>query len=114
MHQFACADNRIHRAGCQAFEAPDAAILINERHRRRAFLAILRIEWKGGTVQQGSQRGNGSRASRRALVDLGSSLRNRFGVRLATLVAAARALSLRQESIYVRGGEHVVAAGWIR
>jgi hypothetical protein len=108
MHQLARANDRVHRAWGQAFKAPDATIFVDDRYQRRALDAIFRIEGQRFAIQQRGQRGNGRCATGRALIDLCKAGGDRLSVGAAAVITATGALGLRQESVYVLGGWHVL------
>src|SRR5260370_29488603 len=99
MHELGCADDRAHRAGLDAQSAADAARLVDERHAARPLDSVFRIEGLVFAAQQRRELADPGLAPRRALIDAGLALRDRFGVRTAARIAALRTLRLRQQRI---------------
>jgi hypothetical protein len=108
MHVFRGADDGVHRARREATRASDAARFIDPRHARRGVYPMRRIQCLNRPVQQRRERENGGGASWRTLIDLGLASRDCLGVGLAPIIAAACALSLRQQCIDSR---HEVVRG---
>ncbi len=102
------ADDGIHGTGRQAFGATDAGLLVDHRDPRRRFHAVVRIQRQHRASQQLRERLDGRSAARRALVDGRVTLRDGAGVGQASLVAATRALRLRQQGV---DGLHVHVRG---
>jgi hypothetical protein len=99
MRLLARADDRIDRAGRQAFDTTNATVLVNYGDQRGTFNAIVRIQWQHVATKEICQRDNGRRAAGRALIDGGTIVGNRFRIRAAPVVATARALCLRKKSV---------------
>ena len=96
-------ENCVDRAGWQAARATDAFLWINPGQLRRRFHAELWVERQRLAFQQSGKRTDQCRPARRALVNLRSAVRQRLSVGQAAVVAATRALRLRQQRIDVGG-----------
>lgn len=103
MHQLRCADDGIDRAGLYAFGAADAFGLADDHHAIGFVFAVLRIQRFRVSAQQHRQGPDTGFATRRALVDIGQTSRDRIRVRTATGIIALPALGLRQQCVDVLG-----------
>ena len=79
---------------------------LDQRHEGRSFDAVGRVERHCVAVQQRGESGDRCGAARRALIDLRLTAGDRFGVGATALIAAARALGLRQQRVDVVGACH--------
>jgi hypothetical protein len=93
------ADDGVDRAGQDAFDAADAFILSDDGEAHRRFFSAVGIERQFGAIQQRGECTDARRATRRATIDPGFALGDRFGIGPACRIAAARALRLRQKGI---------------
>jgi hypothetical protein len=100
------AHDRIDRAGRQAFDTSDATIFVDDRDQRRALDAILRVEGKRFAMKQAGESGDCGGAAWRALIDLRKASRDRLGIRATPVVAATRALCLRQKPVDLVSERH--------
>jgi hypothetical protein len=99
VHVFGGAYDGVHRARRETTRAPDTARFVDPSDARWGFHAMYRIQVQKGSIQKGRQGQNGGITAGRTLVDLGIAARDGRGVRLASGIAAASALSLRQQCI---------------
>jgi hypothetical protein len=99
MHIFGGAYDGVHGTGCETTRAPDAARFVDPSDARWGLHAMDRIQVQKGSIQKGRQSQNGGIAAGRTLVDLRVAARDGCGIRLASSITAASALSLRQQCI---------------
>jgi hypothetical protein len=99
VHFFEPANNRIDWTGGDAEGAADALARVDEGEQGRTSLATFWIKGQFGLASEGRQGSNAVRATRGAAVDGGSLENNGLRIGPAGLVAAARALGLRQDRI---------------
>ena len=97
MHLSRRAEDCIHRAGLDAKRAANASQFINDRHCFRLFLAVIGIESFGLDTKKIRQRLDLVFPAWRALVDIGLTAGNRFGIGSAPREVALAALGLRQD-----------------
>ncbi len=109
MHLAAAAHDRIDRARGQAFDASDAALLVDDCDQRGTLRAVLGIERQHATMEQRGEGGDGCRAAGWTLIDLREAVFNCPCIRTTAVITAASALSLGQQGVYVVGGRHVVS-----
>jgi hypothetical protein len=74
MHQFARADNGVHRACIDALAATDTECFVDDSTGARFVHAVPRVQRFGWEMQQRGQCLNGDIAARRALIDAGGVL----------------------------------------
>ncbi len=92
-------DDGIHRTRLDAQRAADAALWNYPGGQSTSFDPVGRVQGTGGTPKQLRQFEDAGLASRRALIDVGSSVRNGLCVGAAPREAAFRALCLRQDAV---------------
>ncbi|AJK47331.1 hypothetical protein BGL_1c28530 [Burkholderia plantarii] len=97
MHLLRRTDDRIHRAGLHAERAADAELFVDHGEQARVFLAVLDGERDHGLAEQRGEAFDALMAAGRALVVAGAAGGDRLGIRATAVVAALRALRLRQQ-----------------
>ena len=109
VHAFRGTEDRIDRAGVDAKRAPDAALLVDDRDAKRLVHAAGSIERSSRSSRKPRKQRDRGFAAGRAAVDVGGAADDRLGVGTSALVAAARALRLRQCVIDTldQGGVHL-------
>lgn len=100
-------DDRVDGAGRQAFDTPNASILVDDRNQRWTLDAIGWVEGTSLAVKQVSEGADGRRTTWRALVDLCQATGDRLGIWATSLVAATRALRLWQKRVNIVGECHL-------
>jgi len=95
MHQPMSTHDGVHGAGWQALGAADTSCFVDHSAPRRLFDTVGRIESVRGPRKQSSQCVDRRLTAGWALIDISLTFGDRAGVGQATLVATARALSLR-------------------
>ena len=96
VHGLVGSDDGIHRANFDAQRATDTPVFINDGHRERALVAILRVQWLKGVPRNRCQPRHTRVTTGWTLVDSGFARVYRGCVCQAVGVAAPRALRLRQ------------------
>ena len=89
-------DDRVDRAGADAFGAADAVDGPDPGNPARGRLTAFGVGWEHGHAEQACQVGNGRAAAGRAAIDRGLAEVQRLGIGTAAVEAAAAALRLRQ------------------
>ena len=103
VHVLGAADDRIDRAGLDAFGAADAVRFDHHRDLRCLVFAARAVEWHRRHAQYIRQRARAGIAAGRAVIDARRATRHGLGIRAAAVVAALPALGLRQQSIEAFG-----------
>ena len=99
MHVLAGADDRVDRAGLDAFGATDAVRFHHQGDHRRLLLAAATVVRQRGHAQDMRQCARTHIATWRAMIDTCVAGSHRFGIRPATIKPALPALRLRQETV---------------
>ena len=99
MHALWAAHDSVHRARRDAQRAANASALVYHCDGKWSLEAVRWIQRHRRPTQQLRKRIDTGCATRRALIDLGFAGRNRLRVGATTLVAALRALRLRQQGV---------------
>src|SRR5205085_9200041 len=89
------ADDCINRAGWQAFDAPDAARLVDDRDQRGSLNTVIRVQGQPRAMEQIRKRGDRGAPTGRALVERRVVTGNRLRIRPTASVSATCALRLR-------------------
>jgi hypothetical protein len=100
------ADDRVDRAGWQAFDTSNASIFVDDRNQGGSLDSIVGVQRQYLALKQPGQGCDGRCATGRALVDLRGAVGNRFRIGSTAVVAAARALRLWEERVDVVGKCH--------
>jgi hypothetical protein len=107
MHLPLSADDRIDGAGWQAARAADAFRFVDDRDGGWFLDSAGLIERQRVDLEQLREKADGCGASGRAAIDGSLARSDGFGIRATALIAAARALSLRQKRVDAVGvGAH--------
>jgi hypothetical protein len=105
VHALRRADDRIDRTRIDAERTADAQRLVDDGDLQWPFAPVRRIQRQVRPLQQRGKLRDADCAAGRALVDLGAA-GDRLRIRAAALVAALRALRLRQQRVDVLDKGH--------